>query len=175
MSIGVFHLLAKCLSDSVLGKALRHARTRAHTHSHTHTHTCTHTPLMQHSGTEQWGGRGGPPRAGMSAGTALLASHRQSRTQTLELSEARAVTQASLQAQAAAQAQAIKPRGARGRPKKQQQQQLGHDASKQWVPFVGLDRTIYIIYTRGVYGIFGRDITKYTVTYSVFMYGSGRP
>jgi len=31
------------------------------------------------------------------------------------------------------------------------------------------------IYIRCMYGIFGRDITKYTVLYKVYIYGSGQP
>ena len=37
---------------------------------------------------------------------------------------------------------------------------------------VGLARTIHI---RCMYGIFGREITKYTVIYGVYIYGSGQP
>ena len=36
----------------------------------------------------------------------------------------------------------------------------------------GLVRTIYI---RCVYGVFGREITEYTVIYAVHIYGSGQP
>jgi len=38
--------------------------------------------------------------------------------------------------------------------------------------WLGLARTIYI---RFMYGIFGREITEYTVIYSVYIYGSGQP
>jgi len=37
---------------------------------------------------------------------------------------------------------------------------------------VGLARTIYI---RCIYGIFGREIIKYMVSYTVYKYGSGQP
>ena len=37
---------------------------------------------------------------------------------------------------------------------------------------VGLARTIC---TRCIYGIFGRDFTKFTVKYGVYIYGSGQP
>jgi len=38
--------------------------------------------------------------------------------------------------------------------------------------YVGLARTLYI---RCLYGIFGREITKNTVIYGVYMYASGQP
>jgi hypothetical protein len=38
--------------------------------------------------------------------------------------------------------------------------------------FLGLARTIHI---RCMYGISGREITKYTVIYTVYIYGSGQP
>ena len=43
-----------------------------------------------------------------------------------------------------------------------------------YMPYVGLARTIYI---RFIYGISGREITKYMVIYGVFiyLYGSGQP
>jgi len=51
-----------------------------------------------------------------------------------------------------------------------------------YTPYIGLARTIHI---RCIYGIFGREITKYTViyAYTVYMwfwptltiYGSGQP
>ena len=31
------------------------------------------------------------------------------------------------------------------------------------------------LYTECMYGVFGREITKYTVVYSVCIYGSGQP
>jgi hypothetical protein len=43
---------------------------------------------------------------------------------------------------------------------------------------IGLVRTIYIyiyIYIRCMYGIFGREITKDAVIFTMYMYGSGQP
>jgi hypothetical protein len=39
-------------------------------------------------------------------------------------------------------------------------------------PWVGLARTIH---TRCTYGIFGRNVIKYTVIYGVYIYSSGQP
>uniref|UniRef100_A0A7S3QZW1 NELF-A N-terminal domain-containing protein n=1 Tax=Dunaliella tertiolecta TaxID=3047 RepID=A0A7S3QZW1_DUNTE len=60
-------------------------------------------------------------KGAVSTGTALLAAHRQVRTQPLQLQEARAATQAAVQAQAQAQT-AGAGMGKRGRPRKQQAQ-----------------------------------------------------
>ena len=37
--------------------------------------------------------------------------------------------------------------------------------------YVGLVRTIYVLC---IYGIYGREVIKYTVIYGVYIYGSGR-
>jgi len=37
---------------------------------------------------------------------------------------------------------------------------------------LGLARTIYV---RCIYVIFGKEITKYTAIYGVYIYGSGQP